>query len=113
MAFLQYLAMFYSPLTAIAESTTWFANFFSVSRRICDLLDTPGESGAPRSLRLPRPIHGQVELKEVSFGYEKSRPVLRDISLRIAAGRDDRRGGAERLRQIDLGQPYRPLVRCG
>ena len=44
MAFLAYLAMFYAPLTSIAESTAWFANFFSTSRRICDVLAVAGET---------------------------------------------------------------------
>ncbi len=124
MAFLQYLAMFYAPLTSIAESTTWFANFFSVSRRIGDLLDAPGESGGhhvghpsrpPASTRVPGagaqpmvvvaqpgatptqstgypagcpgpPIQGRVELRDVSFGYDKSRPVLHDVRFTIAPG---------------------------
>ena len=86
MAFLQYLAMFYTPLTSIAESTTWFANFFSVSRRICDLLDTPGESRRPEPPAALGLVQGRVELRDVSFGYEKSRPVLSDISFTIAPG---------------------------
>ncbi len=86
MAFLQYLAMFYTPLTSIAESTTWFANFFSVSRRICDLLDTPGESRRPEPPVALDRVQGRVELRDVSFGYDKSRPVLSDISFTIAPG---------------------------
>ena len=86
MAFLQYLAMFYTPLTSIAESTTWFANFFSVSRRICDLLDTPSESGRPAQPVACPAVQGRVELREVSFGYDKSRPVLHDISFTIEPG---------------------------
>ena len=86
MAFLQYLAMFYTPLTSIAESTTWFANFFSVSRRIADLLDTPSEGGHPEPRMALARVHGRLELRDVSFGYEKSRPVLSHVSFRIAAG---------------------------
>jgi ATP-binding cassette subfamily B protein len=85
-AFLQYLAMFYAPLTSIAESTTWFANFFSVSRRICDLLDTPSESGSPRPQAARPPFQGRVELRDVSFGYDKSRPVLHDIGFTVEPG---------------------------
>ena len=86
MAFLQYLAMFYTPLTSIAESTTWFAGFFSVSRRICDLLDTPGENKVSEDSAALQRIQGGVELKDVSFGYDKSRPVLHDVSFTIAPG---------------------------
>jgi ATP-binding cassette subfamily B protein len=86
MAFFMYLAMFYTPLTSIAESTVWFANFFGTSRRMCDVLAVPSEATAPGSaLAFDRP-RGQVELEHVSFGYEKSRPVLQDVSLGIRPG---------------------------
>ena len=85
MAFLAYLAMFYTPLTSIAESTAWFANFFSISRRICDLLDIPNEVESPGAAG-PDRIQGRVEFQDASFGYDKSRPVLKDISFTIMPG---------------------------
>ena len=111
MAFLAYLAMFYAPLTSIAESTAWFANFFGTSRRICDVLAVPDETETPRSAVSLERIRGRVELQGVSFGYDKSRPVLKDIELRDPSGRNDRRGGAKRLGQVDAGQPHRPALR--
>lgn len=83
MAFLAYLAMFYTPLTSIAESTAWFANFFGTSRRICDVLDVPSEAEAPPSAVSLASVRGHVEFEQVSFGYDKSRPVLSDISFTI------------------------------
>ena len=86
MAFLAFLAMFYAPLTTIAESTTWFASFYSTSRRICALLDVPSESEqAQPAVPLGR-FHGGVEFQHVSFGYDRSRPVLEDISFAIEPG---------------------------
>ena len=83
-AFLQYVAMFYTPLTSITESTTWFANFFGTSRRACDLLETQSEplpAGAASVV-----LRGEIAMEHVSFGYDKSRPVLKDISFKIAPG---------------------------
>jgi ATP-binding cassette subfamily B protein len=86
MAFLAYLAMFYAPLTTIAESTTWFASFYSTSRRICALLDVPSESeSAQPTVPLDR-FQGGVEFQHVSFAYDRSRPVLEDISFAIEPG---------------------------
>ena len=86
MAFLAFLAMFYAPLTTIAESTTWFASFYSTSRRICALLDVPSESEqAQPTVPLGR-FQGGVEFQHVSFGYDRSRPVLEDISFTIEPG---------------------------
>jgi ABC-type multidrug transport system fused ATPase/permease subunit len=86
MAFFMYLAMFYTPLTSIAESTVWFATFFGTSRRKRDVLAVPSEAAAPSAAKsFDRPC-GQVELEHVSFGYEKGRPVLQDVSLGIRPG---------------------------
>ena len=85
-AFLALLAMFYTPLTTIAESTTWFASFYSTSRRICTLLDVPSESEHPQpTVPLDR-FQGGIEFQHVSFGYDRSRPVLEDISVAIEPG---------------------------
>ena len=86
MAFLAYLAMFYAPLTTIAESTTWFASFYSTSRRICALLDVPNESEQAQPAVPLDQFRGGVEFQHVSFGYDRSRPVLEDISFAIDPG---------------------------
>ncbi len=85
MAFLAYLAMFYTPLTSVAESTTWFANFIGTGRRISAVLQTRSENDASAFAQVGRG-RGHVELRDVWFGYDKSRPVLRDVSLTIESG---------------------------
>ena len=86
MAFIAFLAMFYAPLTTIAESTTWFASFYSTSRRICALLDVPSESEpAQPTVPLDR-FQGSVEFQHVSFAYDRGRPVLEDVSFAIEPG---------------------------
>jgi ABC-type multidrug transport system fused ATPase/permease subunit len=86
MAFLALVAMFYAPLTTIAESTTWFASFYSTSRRICALLDVPGESAQLQPTAPLGRFQGGIEFQHVSFGYDRSRPVLEDISFTIEPG---------------------------
>ncbi len=85
-AFLAYLAMFYAPLTTIAESTTWFASFYSTSRRLCALLDVPSESEQPEPAAPLGRFQGGIEFQGVSFGYDRSRPVLQDVSFAIEPG---------------------------
>ena len=86
MAFLALLAMFYAPLTTIAELTTWFAGFYSTSRRICALLDVPSESEPTQSTQPLDRFQGGVEFQHVSFAYDRGRPVLEDISFVIEPG---------------------------
>jgi ATP-binding cassette subfamily B protein len=86
MAFLTYLAMFYAPLTSLTESTTWFSNFAIAMRRIFELLDTPDE-GEETSPKPETPsLVGRVAFRQVSFGYDKNRPVLKDVDFTIEPG---------------------------
>lgn len=86
MAFLAYLAVFYTPLTTLSESTTWFANFFTISRRIGELLDRQDEPGiAEPSNPRAEPL-GAIEFQDVSFSYGGSLPALKRVSFAIAPG---------------------------
>ncbi|MCE5268068.1 MAG: ABC transporter ATP-binding protein/permease [Planctomycetaceae bacterium] len=86
MAFLAYLAMFYAPLTSIAESTGWFANFLGTSRRIGDVLKVPSENGAIHSSDPAERGPGHLEVEHLWFSYERSRPVLKDVSFAVRPG---------------------------
>ena len=85
-AFLAYLAMFYAPLSALSSFTTWLTSFLSGSQRVLELLDTPltiDEPKSPKDWRVPR---GEIQFSNVSFGYDRNQPVLKNISFDVAAG---------------------------
>ena len=50
-----------------------------------DLLDIPHQPNGPRTDG-PGPEPGEVELTDVSFGYNPENPILRNVNLRIPAG---------------------------
>jgi ATP-binding cassette subfamily B protein len=86
MAFLAYLAMFYTPLATLSQFTTWFTNFLTGSHRVFELLDTPVEStDVAQPVNLPK-VRGRIEFENVTFGYERHQPVLRGINFAIAPG---------------------------
>ncbi len=85
-AFLAYLAMFYAPLGALSNFTTWLTSFLSGSKRVLELLDTPAlihEPVEPVAWNEPR---GEIAFRDVTFGYDPNQPVLRDVSFHVAAG---------------------------
>lgn len=85
-AFLAYLAMFYAPLSALSNFTTWLTSFLSGSKRVLELLDAPltiPESSSPKAWNDPR---GEVVFDRVTFGYDRSQPVLQGVSFRVAPG---------------------------
>src|ERR1035438_5327332 len=59
------------------------ASALCTSRRICALLDVPSESEQAQPAVPLDQFHGGVEFKHVSFGYDRSRPVLEDINFAI------------------------------
>src|SRR5258705_11565274 len=49
MAFLAYLAMFYTPLATLSQFTTWLTNFLTGCQRAFELLDTPVDTKDPEN----------------------------------------------------------------
>ena len=69
------------------------------ARQVCQGRDLTGSAGLPTSADdmfaggapagspcPPLPVYGNVTYDDVSFGYESSRPVLRQISFKLLAG---------------------------
>ena len=85
-AFLAYLAMFYAPLGALSNFTTWLTSFLSGSQRVLELLDTPVTIEEPaRPAAWPEP-RGAIRFDNVTFGYDRNQPVLTDVSFSVAPG---------------------------
>ncbi len=85
-AFLAYLSMFYAPLGALSNFTTWLTSFLSGSKRVLELLDTPLSIMEPENPADWTDKHGAIEFDRVTFGYDRNQPVLKDISFRVAPG---------------------------
>lgn len=86
MAFLAYLAMFYAPLATLSQFTTWLTNFLTGCQRVFELLDMPVETTDPaQPVDLPE-VRGEIRFENVTFGYERHQPVLRDVSFTIRPG---------------------------
>jgi ATP-binding cassette, subfamily B, bacterial len=86
MAFLAYLAMFYAPLSTLSQLTTWLTSFMTGCQRVFELIDTPTETRDSESPRMLEHAMGEIRFENVSFGYERHRPVLKDVSFTIRPG---------------------------
>lgn len=85
-AFLAYLGMFYAPLGALSNFTSWLTSFLSGSKRVLELLDTPltvREPTEPIPWQRPR---GEIRFEDVTFGYDLNQPVLKNVSFAVGAG---------------------------
>ena len=85
-AFIQFLWMLYGPLQWFNRIYNWMSRALVGADRIFDVMDTPTEPfGQPGKLT-PRPLRGEVEFREVTFGYDKTKPVLKKIDLHVQPG---------------------------
>jgi len=85
-AFLAYLAMFYAPLGALSNFTTWLTSFLSGSQRVLELLDTPALIAEPEKPVPWGDVRGEIRFSDVTFGYDRNQPVLRDVSFTVSPG---------------------------
>jgi ATP-binding cassette subfamily B protein len=85
--FTSYLASLYAPLHSIFETYGVVQSAKVGVRRAFDILDS--EQVVPDGHRVlgNQRAKGEISFEQVSFGYDSSKPVLKDINLRIAPGK--------------------------
>jgi ATP-binding cassette subfamily B protein len=86
LAFVGYIWMFYGPLQWFSVVLNWMTQAFSGAERIFEILDTDHEVPVSvNSVTLPK-IIGKIEFKDVHFGYERGKEVIKGVSFSIAPG---------------------------
>jgi ATP-binding cassette, subfamily B, bacterial len=86
LAFNIYLAQLVAPARSLANFSVQAQNARAGAERIFELLDsTPTVSDRPGAEKAGG-IDRSVELRDVSFGYLRSKPILCGLDLRIQAG---------------------------
>jgi len=84
--FLLLVGVFFRPVEKISAVLETYPKGIAGFRRYCDLIDTkPALVDLPGARPAP-PLAGDIVYDRVTFGYAPGRPVLRNVSLRIAAG---------------------------
>jgi ATP-binding cassette subfamily B protein len=87
-AFNLYVSMLILPLRMLGMWIGQSQRATASGERIFQVLDEPEEiADRPGAIDLPQG-EGQVEFEAVTFGYDPARPVLHDIDLEIAPGRN-------------------------
>ena len=78
--FAQYSRQFSMPINNISQQMTTLFAALAGAERVFEVMDTaPEEPSAPDASK--EPIQGEVVLKDVSFGYDPDKTVLKHISL--------------------------------
>ena len=87
--FLSYLGQLYDPLNQLSHVGATVADANAGAQRIFEVLDAKEEVlEAEKPTPFPSTTTGgrSLEFRDVSFGYSKDKPVLKNISFRVEAG---------------------------
>jgi subfamily B ATP-binding cassette protein MsbA len=83
-----YLPNLYLPLQRFSELNVVIANSMAAIDRIFEIMDNPPDiADAPGARGLgDGECEGRVEFRDVSFGYDDERPVLKGVDLAVSPG---------------------------
>ncbi len=82
-AYSGYLAMFYRPVFYLIRMIQLITSSLSAAERIFDVIDTePQIKDLPNAIEMPD-IKGAIEFKNVTFGYDPFKPIIKEFSVSI------------------------------
>ena len=85
-AFLLYMGMFFYPIEIIGQMSRLLNRALSSAHRIFDLLDTEPQLTEPGEGLQLKPLQGAIEFRDVTFGYDAVRQIVKGVSFRIEPG---------------------------
>jgi ATP-binding cassette subfamily B protein len=85
-AFLGYIGGLFGPVQGLTNSYQTLRRATVSLETIFDILDADDLVGDPPNAAEVRQLRGEVEFRDVSFGYQAGRPVLRGINLTARPG---------------------------
>ncbi|MCL2149895.1 MAG: ABC transporter ATP-binding protein/permease [Dehalococcoidia bacterium] len=85
-AFMLYVRLFTQPLSQLAQSMQALQRTAAASERVFEFFDEEELPDESQKLKSLQNITGEVEFKNVRFGYEKDKTIINDFSARVGAG---------------------------
>lgn len=80
------LARLYEPVQVLTRMINFTTRAMTAAERVFEVLDTtPEVRTKENALPLGR-VEGQVEFRDVTFGYDRHRPVLHGINIKVEPG---------------------------
>ncbi|AZO32079.1 MULTISPECIES: ABC transporter ATP-binding protein [unclassified Mesorhizobium] len=86
-AFLFYIQRFFDPIRSLTMQYSVMQRAMASGQRISEVLDVPVDvSDRQGAVALSRDMDGSVEFRNVTFGYRRNQPVLKNVSFRVNPG---------------------------
>ncbi len=85
-AFVEYIKRFFIPIRDIGMKYSIIQSAFASADRIDQLLSEESRVGEPPEPIVAGRLRGEIEFRNVTFGYKPGEPVLKDVSFRLKPG---------------------------
>lgn len=87
-AFIQYVGQFNRPITEVAQLSATIQQIMAAAERVFEFLDAEELSSEDFEsvMKDADAVLGEVEFHNVSFSYDKKKPVIRNFSTKIMPG---------------------------
>ena len=85
-AFLQYSRKFTGPINEFANIISEIQSALAAAERLFGILDEEPERDGNDLLPAPQNVRGEAEFRNVDFGYDAEKPVLKNVSFRAEPG---------------------------
>lgn len=85
-AFIIYARLFSQPLSTFAQSMTSLQQASAASKRVFEMLDSEELSNESAKTKKLENIKGDVEFKQVEFGYNQDELIIKNFSGKFKAG---------------------------
>ena len=85
-AFGSYVGMFWQPILNLSNFYNQFVNAASGAERIFEIIDKKTEVTSKEDAKPMPEVKGDVEFKNVTFGYKKDVDVLKNVNFSVAQG---------------------------
>lgn len=87
-AFLLYARRFFGPINEYANIMGEIQSALAAAERVFRLLDSPSEPDDDPSCLELKDVLGNVEFKNVCFGYEKNQTIINNVSFKVSLGQN-------------------------
>lgn len=86
-AFLGFMGLFFNPIRNLSQFFTTLQAAMAGAERIFTILDTKPEIEDKPDAKVLENITGEVEYKNVVFGYDEGQTIINDVSFKVEPGK--------------------------
>lgn len=87
MTFAGYVGQISGPIRFFARVQNWWADSMNSAQRMFEIIDAIPEVENPEKPVILGDMQGNIEIRNMTFGYDRNHPVLKNINLKIPAGK--------------------------